>query len=198
MKVILYVEGGGDSENLQERCRRGFRQFLIKAGFTGRLPRIVACGSRNNTYKSFCTSLKKRRTDEFPILLVDAEAAVENPPWAHLKQRDNWSRPDGANDQHAHLMVQVMESWFLADRQQLKAYFGQGFVESALPGNPRVEEVAKETVFHALKMATRNSRKREYDKGDHSFDILGRIDPHLVIAAAPNAKRLKETLDSKL
>lgn len=198
MKVILYVEGGGDSDDLQERCRRGFRQFLMKAGFTGRLPRIVACGSRNNTYKSFCTSLRKGRRDEFPILLVDAEATVESPPWNHLKRRDGWNRPDGAIDEHAHLMVQVMESWFLADRQQLKAYFGQGFVESALPGNLKVEEVAKETVFQSLKMATRNSRKGEYGKGDHSFDILGRIDPGLVTAAVPHAKRLKDILDSKL
>lgn len=53
MSSKLYVEGGGDSKTLKTACRKGFRSFLGKAGLTGRLPRIVAGGSRRNAYESF-------------------------------------------------------------------------------------------------------------------------------------------------
>ena len=32
----------------------------------------------------------------------------------------------GATDEQAHLMVQCMEAWFLADRETLAAVFGRG------------------------------------------------------------------------
>ena len=43
----IYVEGGGDAKDLRTRCREGFHKLLENAGFTGRVPRIVASGSRN-------------------------------------------------------------------------------------------------------------------------------------------------------
>jgi hypothetical protein len=53
----LYVEGGGDrNKALQTECRRGFSEFLSKAGLKGRMPRIVACGGRTQTYDSFRTA----------------------------------------------------------------------------------------------------------------------------------------------
>lgn len=53
----LYVEGGGDSAALKTACRAGFSEFLSKAGLKGKMPRIVACGSRQNAYDSFCTAI---------------------------------------------------------------------------------------------------------------------------------------------
>lgn len=88
-------------------------------------------------------------------------------------------------------MVQVMESWFLADRAALKRYFGHGFRETALPGHAAVEEVAKADVLNGLKDASRSCRtKSPYDKGQHSFDILSQLDAGKVMERSPGAKRL--------
>ena len=46
--VKLYVAGSGDAKPLKTACRKGFSEFLKKVGLTGRMPRIVACGSREN------------------------------------------------------------------------------------------------------------------------------------------------------
>ena len=87
-----------------------------------------------------------------------------------------------------------MEAWFLADKEGLGAYFGQGFDRNALPGRREIEDVAKADVLDGLKRATRQCKKGEYGKGRHSFDILEQTDPAKVIYASPHARRLVETL----
>ncbi len=150
MSIKLYVEGGGDSKDLKNRCRRGFRKFIERAGLEGRMPRIVACGGRENAYESFKTACEDGGVA--PMLLVDAEGPVStSDPWKHLFDRDGWSRPDGASGGHCHLMVQLMESWFLADRSALAAFYGADFREAALPQNPSVEKIRKEDVLRGLK-----------------------------------------------
>ena len=111
-----------------------------------------------------------------------------------MSTRDRWKKPDAATDENAHLMVQCMETWFLADKDRLAAYFDQGFNGNALPGRREIEEVAKGDVFEGLKRATRQCKKGEYGKGRHSFDILEQTDPAKVINASPHARRLIETL----
>jgi hypothetical protein len=190
-KVKLYVEGGGESNALRTACRRGFRQFLEKAGLTGRMPQIVACGSRNDAFNSFCTALKQNR-DELPLLLVDSETLVvpNNSTWDHLHQRDNWIRPQGANDNHAHLMAQCMETWLIADMDTLANYFGNGFNRNNLPQNPDLEAVAKQDIYRSFANATRQTSKGAYSKGDHSFEILARINPNLTRNRCSHADRL--------
>ena len=199
MNVKIYVEGGGDAQALRTRCRRGFSQFFERAGLGGRMPAIVACGSRSDTYTSFKTAAASAGDSDFPVLLVDSEEEVtEDQPWKHLKVRDDWQRPELAKNNQAHLMVQCMESWFLADRQCLAKYFGGGFTEKPLPDNRNIEEVAKAKVFTALKMSTRQSKtKGEYGKGKHSFEILGELDPEKVRAASKHADNLLTTLDEQ-
>lgn len=95
-------------------------------------------------------------------------------------------------------MVQVMENWFLADRETLKTFFGQGFRENALPATSRpIEDVAKEDVYSALKQATRDC-ETPYGKGEHSFKLLERIDPAKVMAASPWAQRFVDELKKKM
>ena len=129
------------------------------------------------------------------MLLLDAERAVgETGPWQHLKDRDGWDRPDGATDDQCHLMVQAMESWFLADRTALEKYYGQDFQETALPSNPQIEQVSKNDVLGGFRQATRGTTKGRYDKGRHSFEILAKIDPEKVTDASRHARRFVETL----
>lgn len=105
--VKLYVEGGGDKDCQHSRCREGFRTFLERAGFKGRMPRIVACGGRQNTYDKFKTACKAGI--ECAILLIDSEERVSaSSPWEHL--RNEFQAPPGISDEHCHLMVVCMES----------------------------------------------------------------------------------------
>lgn len=193
MSIKLYVEGGGESKSLKTACRKGFQSFLEKAGLTGRLPRVVAAGSRRNAYESFKTAHAHR--DETVLLLVDAEGPVTSDgTWQHLQARDGWSRPDGATDEQCHLMVEFMESWFLADREAIAAFYGQGYRSNALPPNRNVEQIPKGDVRDGLAQATRNSTKGRYDKGAHGFRILENLDPTKVREAAPHADRFISTL----
>jgi hypothetical protein len=91
-------------------------------------------------------------------------------------------------------MVQVMEAWFLADRETLSRHYGAGFQDGALPGNPRVEEIPKDEVIDGLRRATRDTQKGQYDKGRHSFAVLALLNPDLVQQAAPHARRLVSAL----
>ena len=119
MSIKVYVEGGGDSNQLRRQCRNGFREFFEKAGLKGRMPRVVACGSRQRAYDRFCAAIDEAEADSFIVLLVDSEAAVaaSDSPWEHLRKRDNWTQPSAAADDSTQLMVQCMEAWFVADRQ---------------------------------------------------------------------------------
>lgn len=203
--VKLYVEGGGDSNELRTACREGFTQFITKAGISKR-PRVVACGSRKDAYDSYCIAIAN---GDQAVLLVDSEDAVSSQhqagdqnswlPWNHLQSRDGWQKPEGAVDADCHLMVQVMESWFIADRQTLENFFGQHFKVNALPATQRpVEEVSKRHVYQALENATKDCQKSKYGKGAHSFKILKEISPALVQAASPWADRFIAELKNKM
>ena len=194
VKVRLYVEGGGDGRALRQALREGFRAFFEKAGLE-RLPRVVACGSRRHAYDDFRATIGRPSVD-FVALLVDSEGPVSAATsWAHLKERDGWERPAGAAEKNVHLMVQVMESWFLADRDCLARYFGQGFRASALPAVQRdIEDVAKEDVGRVLNESTHRSRKGRYAKGRDSFELLKQVDAAKVIKASPHARRLVRAL----
>lgn len=190
--IKLYVEGGGNSHSLRSGCREGFRKFLEKSGFKGRMPRIVACGSRQDTYASFKTACEKGMRS---LMLIDSEDFVStgvSSPWQHLANRkgDGFAKPANATDESCHFMVVCMESWFLADKEILAGYFGQGFNESALPQNSSIENIAKDDIYKGLKSAISNCKtKVQYDKGDDSFKILGLLTPGKVSEASPWARR---------
>ena len=130
----VYVEGGGDRGALKPECRRGFSEFFRRAGISTSTFRVIACGSRDNAFRSFCTALEGGQR---ALLLVDSEDPVTaESAWAHLEARDRWVRPDGADEADCHLMAQCMESWFLADRDALASFFGADFNARALPGSP--------------------------------------------------------------
>lgn len=206
--VKLFVEGGGDSSALNAECRKGFTSFITKAGIDKR-PRVVACGSRKNAYDSYCTAIKN---GEDAVLLVDAESPVAAAhqqglaniwlPWSHLKDRtgDQWEKPNGALETDCHLMVQLMESWFIADRNSLECFFGCDFKATKLPpAANEIEGIAKSEVYSSLKEATKLCLpKGEYGKGAHSFKILEIINPDLVMKASPWAKRFVDELKVKM
>ncbi|MCH8311968.1 MAG: DUF4276 family protein [Nitrospinae bacterium] len=174
--IRIYVEGGGDRKDTKAKCRRGFAVFFKKIFPERKQPKITACGGRTKAFRSFCIATRQN-PENINILLVDSEEPVSKRPWEHLKDKDNWDRPDEATDDSAHLMVQCMESWFLADKDVLAEYYGQGFSLNALPQRMNIEEIPKSDIQQALEQATKNSQKGTYHKTKHAFDILASIDP---------------------
>ena len=199
MKVKIYVEGGGDSRSLHIKCREGFRKLLERAGFVRRMPAIKACGSRNDAFDDFRTAVESAGVEDYPVLLVDSESAVASDAWDHLKQRDGWDRPEEADADQAHLMVQCMETWCLADRKALAAFYGQGFTRTALLADVDLEARSKEDVQQAVENATRAcGEARRYRKGRRSFELLGRLDPAALTQRLPHFGALCHFLQSKL
>ena len=90
-----------------------------------------------------------------------------------------------------HLMVQVMETWIVADPEALAA--GQHFHANVLPTHQNLEEICKTQIINALERATERTRKGRYDKVSHA-DLLARIDPEKVRQRCTHCARLFDTL----
>jgi hypothetical protein len=187
----IYIEGGGQGHLLDTLFRQGWTAFFESAGLKGKMPRIVRGQGRDRTFDLFFTAVTNPRPGELPLLLVDSEGPLTegHTQWQHLKARDNWDRPAGASDDQAFLMVQIMETWFLADLDLLRRYFGPELREAVLRAWPALEQVPKETVLAVLDRATAGCRT-PYAKGKVSFELLARLSPATVEQACPNAKRL--------
>ncbi|MGB8887693.1 MAG: DUF4276 family protein [Candidatus Korobacteraceae bacterium] len=158
--------------------------------------RVIASGDRGSTFRDFCEALRQHPND-YIILLVDSEAPVAAGPWQHLAARegDRWRRPNEAADDQAQLMVQVMESWFFADKAALAAYYGHGFLGDSLPGQTNIELISKRDVFRALEHASQHTQKGRYRKTAHGFDLIEKIDPSRLRAASGHASRLFDVLE---
>ena len=197
MSAVLYIEGGGDNRRLAAQFREGWTRFFRRAGFGGRMPRVIRGGSRQQTFERFETHVSESRSDTVPLLLVDSEGqvAAAHSVWQHLQERDGWTQPEDAGDDQAFLMVQVMETWFVADPHALREIFGAQFAENAFRQWPQLEEVFKETVLDALEKATARCSK-PYAKGKIAFELLAQIDPGLVEAALPAREESPESAES--
>ena len=194
-KIRIYFEGDA-------KLKRGFAAFLASLREKAASARIgwelVAGGNRHDAFEDFELALRNH-PDDIIALLVDAEGQVTTDgPWEHLASLQDAAlhKPQGAKGEQAHLMVQVMESWFLTDRQVLAQYYGQGFAAGRLPGSSDVESVPKERVIRSLVEATEQTKKGRYHETRHAPDLLASIDPAKVRAASPWCNRLFETIET--
>jgi hypothetical protein len=196
--TAIYVEGGGNANRiLKTELRQAFRDLFIKAGFSGRLPKVIACGSRNEAFSDFKVALKNKNEGELILLLVDSEDVVkENSKWEHLKKRDHWDKPVKADEKNIHFMTVCMESWFLADIEGLMKFFGRGFNASKLKMHTNFENVTKKELYKELKETTKETIKGEYGKGQHSFKILKELDAQKIRAHGKYSKEFFDVLDN--
>lgn len=192
-EIRIYVEGGGDRSDTKALFREGMSQFLSQLRELARSKHIrwsiIACGSRNSAFENFCNALSSHAA-AFNVLLVDSEASVTAlTTTAHLENRDGWSMT-GIAEEQCHLMVEVMENWFLADVDALEQYYGQRFNRSAIPRNQNVEKIAKATVETSLNNATRSTQKGTYHKIQHGTQLLAKVNSAIVRDRAPYCDRL--------
>lgn len=91
-------------------------------------------------------------------------------------------------------MVQVMETWLIADAKALHNYCGSQFKPDKIPAWSNLEAVPKKSIFEVLEKSTADCGEKRYKKGKVSFEMLACIDPEKVAIKCPNAKRLPDYL----
>ncbi len=200
MRVKIYVEGGGnDNSRLCAELRQGFQSLFIKAGFGGKLPSVIASGGRAEAFHDFQIAIRKSKLGEVILLLVDSEGGIEDgvTKWDYVKTRvgDNWEQPKNANENNLFFMIECMESWFLADKDALKNFYGKDFHENSLLKNTNFESISKQNVYSSLENATKGTIKGRYGKGTHSFKILGMLDPQKIKDHGTYAREFFERIE---
>lgn len=195
MSGVIYIEGGGDSKLLKIRCREGFRGLFDKLDLEGRRPHLVACGGRDAAFEHFRTGMND---EAFVALLVDSEEpVVRESQWEHLRERDNWVKPQGATDDQVLLMTTCMETWIVADRVALRRHYGSRLRETALPPTDNLEARTRHEVQTALVRATATC-SNAYEKGKRSFRALAELSPNVLSALLPSFARIQRILEDKL
>lgn len=192
MKIAVYIEGGGDTAEQQATLRQGFdvllREIRERARAKGLGLRLVLCGAREYAFKAFRHACQQQPRN-INILLVDSEGPVHGGASTFLKSRDSWDLAF-ANEDQIHLMVQLMETWLLADEDALSKYYGQHFASNALPKGLDLETVPKSTVESSLNRAIARTTKPEYKKIRHASDLLAKVDPQKVRKRCKHCERL--------
>lgn len=195
------MEGGGDSREGKARLRQGMSGLLRSLNVAANQKRlnwkVVTCGSRNDAHDAFVNAAKTS-PGTLSVLLVDSEELIAGlSARTHLKQRDGWILT-GASEDSIHLMIQVMETWIVADADAVARYYKQHFLKNALPRTQNLETVEKARIYEALKRATAKTQKGQYHKISHAAALLELVDPLVVRRRCPSCDRLFVTLTQRI
>ena len=198
MRAHLYIEGGESKED-QIRCREGFRKIFEKAGLSGRLPRLSARGGRQSAFDDFKSAHAGRKESDYMAMLVDSEDPVKDleKTWDHLKSRDRWDKPAGAEDEQVLFMTTCMETWIVADRAALREHYGRKLQENALPAVQDLENRNRTEVHDKLVHASRDCTNA-YSKGKRSFEVLAKLDPAVLKQHLQSFVRVDRILKERL
>jgi hypothetical protein len=205
MIVSIFIEGGGDKNRvLADGLRWAFGNFLKNTGLAGAMPKVIPCGARYQVYRKYCHAIE----NNIPaMMLIDSESPVDLKystgdihdwkPWEHILNRkssdgiqyDKWIIV--GSDTDCHLMVQMTESWFFADKENLvKLGFKDGYIKDYCD----VEKICKDDLIGMLERLSKNS----YSKGRDSYRILSSTDPQKVIESSKWAARFIKLLHEKI
>lgn len=216
VRYRLYIEGGGRADpdppemnrwamvdDNAEAFRRGWQSFFNKAGADEQVLEIVVGGGQQETFALFSSQLNRyveqRTAEPKPLLLVDSEEPVADgyAVWDHLQTRNQhrFQQPMGADDHSGFMMVQSMETWFIADPPALQRFFGSSLDTSVFEKLPVLETILKEDALKTLQQATLRC-SRHYSKSRRAYGLLAEIDPQRVANACPHAKDLLDYLRS--
>ena len=166
----VYLEGGN-------HLSRPMKNFLGRAAGQNIALNVLACRDGSRAIRLF-----GQTSSSDSLLLIDSEGDDINSLRQGVASR---ARVSGARDR-VFFMVQLMEAWFLADRDCLRTYYGTSLQSRRLPNNRRPESVRKDDVLNRLRQATQGSPKGAYHKTDHAPEILEQLNPDAVYSACPN------------
>lgn len=188
-EIRIYYEGDA-------QLKPGFDAFLseIRDRARARRCRFRLISVKGTPVQDFGIALRTHM-DAWNILLKDSEG----PDSGNLSVA--LCTDHGLSAEHAasiFWMVEMMESWFHADKDALEPFYGPGFLRNALKPNLQVEKIPKKDLVAGLKAATRKTIKGAYHKTGHAAQLLARIDPALVRDAAPNCRKLFDAILAQL
>ncbi|CAN5260383.1 DUF4276 family protein [soil metagenome] len=196
-EIRIYIEGDTKQKgkfntiSLREGFNHFFFELIEKAKAQNIAFRLIMCGSKYETFKDFLNAARSYK-ESFVIFLLDSDAPLndnETPKTFLQRQNPLWHLHE-AEDNQCHLMIQLMESWFFADKEKLAEFYGQRFNLNSLSKNVNVEKIPKADVENGLSNATRNTQKGEYHKTRHGAKILELIDSQKVCDSAPHCEKL--------
>ena len=165
----VYLEGGN-------HLRIPMRSFLRRAVGNNIDLDVRPCRDRGRTIRLFSQTLSSDS-----LLLIDSDGDDLNELRRDVSTRTRLSDARG----RSFFMVQLMEAWFLADRECLASYYGASFRAGRLPGN-QPEDVAKNDVMDSLRQATQETPKGAYHKTDHAPELLNQLNPETVYSVCPS------------
>jgi hypothetical protein len=179
-EIRIYFEG-------KDTLRSGFEHFFEELRRVARSARskiqFIAAKDGPSAYRKAWRS----HPAAWNILLKDSEGPMPLDSSAVCRSL-------GIEEVHARdvfWMVELMESWFLADPETIAKYFRHpNFAAKALGNAENVEHIPKADVLRRLKDATKNTSKGEYSKVRHAPEILKRLDSALVRQRAENCEKL--------
>ena len=192
-EIRIYYEG-------DKALAPGFAQFFSQLRDTAKERRckfsLISGKSGSEACQDFATALKTHK-NAWNILLKDSEAPDHGKLSSSLCEEQAW---DKSHSDSIFWMVQMMESWLHADKEALEKFYGAGFRKNALKRNPKVEEISKADLTDGLATATKECSRGNYfeNKRSHGPRLLASINPGKVQQAAPNCKRLFETVLNRL
>lgn len=197
MKVRLYVEGGpvGVNSDALRAFRTAFKRHLVRLDSRLKDMEVVARGSVHTTIKSYAEGFRQFSPESQVALLVDSDGPVTAPSCAeHLKPKlDAAGVPKNARAL-VFLMVQCMESWFIADLAALKQCFGGKLRDQVIPRHTDVEAVSVKDVLSALNESVKQTPTAKYHKVQHGTRILESLNPVQVAARSKHAGELHDFL----
>jgi len=182
-EIRIYYEG---DVRLKEGFRAFFGEIEERAKAKGLPFRLI--DTNGDPDGDFGIAIRSN-PNAWNILLKDSEHPHSQKQSRALCTKNHWS---ASHANSIFWMVEMMESWFHADKDTLGKFYGNGFKRSALKTNPRVEQISKKDLESGLRAATKATPKGNYfdHKAEHGGRLLSLIDPKLVRQAAPNCEKL--------
>jgi len=187
MEIRIYFEG---NKTLKGGFDVFFSDLKAAAREAGSTIELVAARDGPKDYRKATRS----HPQAWNILLKDSEQAIPE------RSIDLCAR-HGIDPQlmdRVFWMVELMEAWFLADRDAIAGYYGAGFLPNVIRDTADVERVPKAEVMDRLKRATRNTTKGQYHKVKHAPYLLERLDNQRVQARSEHCRLLFSSVLAKL
>ncbi len=190
-EIRIYYEG-------DRLLKPGFDEFFraLKSRAKERRCGFRLISGRATSSNDFGIAIKSH-PNAWNILLQDSDGPDTGNLSVSLCQQKGW---DQSHADSVFWMVEMMESWFHADKDNLEKFYGRGFKINALKPNPKVEQITKKDLENGLKAATKDTQKGDYfdNKTSHGPKLLALINPDRVRGAAPNCEKLFQAVLTKL
>jgi hypothetical protein len=158
-EIRIYFEG---DKSLKAGFDAFFGEIRERAGAAQCKLWIVATGGTPERDFDIAT---RKHPAAWNILLRDSEGPWNRELSTALCAKHGWPRPQADS---IFWMVEIMESWFHADKNALEDYYKSGFRKAALKANPNVEEISKRDVIEGLNAATKDTTEGKYHKTKHA------------------------------